>query len=375
MTKQDSLILRRQAQQDSLNKAAIIGQNPSGDRGQKPVRSEPANEDLNQPVRQDLSSASPPDINEPEQDSPLPPKKASKDPPDLPRQALQSDDSHEHDPGNQPDNQAPDEQSPERPSPEQQLAERPQPGQPSIPKHKAPLCSWRIILIGLLSVLFVVIAAFIGNKYPHPLTAILSTKVSLPKPTITMNTKTHVPPSAPSLQLVAKCEAYNILYTIHHCRWKQIHPLATTSENTVLPGGLQDCPPTNPTAREVDATLHGLKVPTELGTYTFELACGHEADNSAIKRVEIWVNELNPPIMTVANPKLIVSTSTGFAKMEASCRAVQGRIVERKWEYFDGPLEAVLITPTDDGVVQLTSPGVYKFKYRCTDSFGGTASR
>jgi hypothetical protein len=205
------------------------------------------------------------------------------------------------------------------------------------------------------------------------------TKGSLPKPIIEIKTKTHVSPSASSLKLVAECKAYNTSYTIQHCQWRQIHPLSTSPENTVLPGGTKDCPPTtsinHPPTHNVDATLQGLKVPTDLGTYTFELACGHEPGNSATKRVEIWVNELSPPIISVDEFKVVVSTSTGTAKLDVSCRAVQGKIVEKKWEYIDGPPELVYVTPSENGVVQLSYPGIYKFKYRCTDSFSGTALR
>lgn len=105
MTKQVPLILHGQAQQDSMNKAAIQGQNPSSNDGgidqlklsdpnqvdqdatklpnhaeqdifkipqevQESVRSEPANEGLNQPVPEVLFSTSPAGINEKEQDSP-----------------------------------------------------------------------------------------------------------------------------------------------------------------------------------------------------------------------------------------------------------------------------------------------------------------
>ena len=216
----------------------------------------------------------------------------------------------------------------------------------------------------------------IKDSLPKP---IIEIKGSLPKPIIEIKTKTHVSPSASSLELVAECKAYNTSYTIQHCQWRQIHPLPTSPENTVLPGGTKDCPPTtsinHPPTHNVDATLQGLKVPTDLGTYTFELACGHETGNSATKRVEIWVNELNPPIISVDKFKVVVSTSTGTAKLNVSCRAVQGKIVEKKWQYIDGPPELGYVTPSENGVVQLSQPGVYKFKYRCTDNFGGTALR
>ena len=254
----------------------------------------------------------------------------------------------------------------------QRRAERPRevnpPRNEPMPNLRATCCSWQLlfsVIVGVCAVYVIPYLIWPTNYALHP------------KPIIEMNTKTHTSPTASSWQLVAKCKAHNASYTVKHCRWTQIHPLPTTPGNTVLPGGSKECPPTTSTGdhRDVDATLHALKVPTDLGTYTFELGCGHAVGNLATKRVEIWVNELNPPIITVENPKVTVSTSTGSAKLIVLCRAVQGKVVERKWEYIDGPQELVSVTPSENGIVQLSQPGVYKFKYRCTDSFGGTALR
>ena len=307
------------------------------------------------------------------------------DPPRLPRQAEQDEQQAPNELQNPPDHV----RAPERP---------PQRNQPIVHNPRASCCS-RLFLFAVVGVLCSVGFVFIRphiptmifwltkGSLPKPIIEIkdslpkpiIEIKGSLPKPIIEINTKTHVSPFASSLELVAECKAYSTSYTIQHCQWRQIHPLPTSPENTVLPGGTKDCPSTSsishPPTHNADATLQGLKVPTDRGTYTFELACGHEPGNSATKRVEIWVNELNPPIISVDKFKVVVSTSTGTAKLNVSCRAVQGKIVEKKWEYIDGPPELVYVTPSENGVVQLSQPGIYKFKYRCTDSFGGTALR
>jgi hypothetical protein len=194
---------------------------------------------------------------------------------------------------------------------------------------------------------------------------------SHPIPVVEITSKPHVSPSAPVFQLAGNCKAYNASYNVKFCHWKQIYPLPTSPENTVLPGGSKDCPPTSD-EQDVDATIYGLKVPTHLDIYIFELACGHTTGHLATKQVKIWVGELTPPIVGVANPKVTVSTSTGSAKLDVSCIAIQGTIVERKWTYLEGP---TTVTPSENGVVQVSLPGVYKFKHRCTDSFGGTALR
>ena len=338
------------------------GEPPSSQTEQS--QTESANEDCAQPDDGtyncsgfDCSQAN--QARQPRQD-PNPPYQ---DPPRLPRQAQQAEQQAPNELQNPPD----DERAAERP---------PQRNQPIVHNPTASCCS-TLFLIAVVGVLCSVGFVFIR---PHiPAMIFWPTKGSLPKPIIEIKTKTHVSPSASSLKLVAECKAYNTSYTIQHCLWRQIHPLPTSPENTVLPGGTKDCPPTtsinHPPTHNVDATLQGLKVPTDRGTYTFELACGHEPGNSATKRVEIWVNELNPPIISVDEFKVVVSTSTGTAKLDVSCRAVQGKIVEKKWEYIDGPPELVYVTPSENGVVQLSYPGIYKFKYRCTDSFSGTALR
>ena len=259
----------------------------------------------------------------------------------------------------------------------QQPDERP-PGIPQQRVQNALCCPW---FLGAIFVLFAIIAG-LYQQLPtmdlHCLPAMIwSTNAQLPKPIIEIYGKTHAAPTASSWKLQGKCKAYNASYTIRLCQWKQIHPLPTSPSNTVLPGGTKDCPHLTSSAHspvhEVDASLQGLTVPTDLRTYTFELVCGHKVGNFASKRIEIWVNELIPPVISVATYKVTVSTSIGSAKLDVSCRAVQGRIVERKWEYIDGPVD--LTTPSEDGIVNVSTPGIYKFKYRCTDSFGGTALR
>ena len=262
---------------------------------------------------------------------------------------------------NQLQNQPDDEGPPERPQ---------EVNQPVVHNQRRSCCSWRGCLFFLSLFIALVAIGIVFIRVP--------VVISVPKPIVKINAKTHLPPTEESWNLVGKCQVYNSSYAIKHCQWKQIHPLPTTPENTVLPGGMKDCLPhtaSHPPTQDIDATQYDLRVPSDLGTYTFELACGHETEKPATKRVEIWVNELNPPIITVANPKVTICISTGKAQLDVLCRAVQGKIVLREWKYIEGPPEIAEVTPDKDGSLELTIPGIYKFKYRCTDSFGGTALR
>ena len=189
------------------------------------------------------------------------------------------------------------------------------------------------------------------------------------KLTVEIQTKKHVPPSSTSWQLVARCRTYNS-HTIEKCQWKQVYPRPTYPENTILPGGTKDCLPATP-SHDIDATLDNLKVPSDLGSYIFELSCSDDTENTGADRVDIWVNELIRPIITVGQQNLVVSTSVDHVRLEASCKAAQGKIVKREWVYIDGPSNIDPITPSDDGTVQLAQPGTYKFKYGCTDSYDG----
>ena len=241
-----------------------------------------------------------------------------------------------------------------------------------LPNRRAPCCLW------ILPVLVAVVA--VVGWHMDAINLFWSTKVQHPKPVVEITSKTHVSPSISKTlgwKLQGKCKAHNTSYTIRHCQWRQIHPLPTSHAKTIFPGGTKDCPhltsSNHPSTHEVDASLEGLPVPTDLRTYTFELACGHDVGNSAAKRIEIWVNELVPPVISVTTHKVTVSTSTGIAVLDVSCSAMQGRIVERKWEHIDSPGDPIV--PSENGVLHVSTPGIYMFKYRCTDNFGGTALR
>lgn len=223
----------------------------------------------------------------------------------------------------------------------------------------------RLILAVILALLLVLIIL-------HPQTYIvkhLRTTRSLHKPVVEINTGKHVSPSSSSWQLQGSCRGYNSTYTIVHCEWKQIHPKPNSPENTVLQDGSKVCHGSN--SHEVDATLSELTVPRELGNYVFELRCTDNTENSDEKRVDIWVNELIPPVITVGDTNIVISTSEGTVRLEASCRAVQGKIVSDKWNFISGPKE---IAPSRDGIVKIDTPGKYIYKYKCTDSYGGSAS-
>ena len=192
-------------------------------------------------------------------------------------------------------------------------------------------------------------------------------------PSVEIDHKKHVPPSSTSWQLVARCRAYNPSYTIKQCQWKQVYPRPTSQKNTVLPGGTKDCLPST-TSHEVDATLNNLKVPSDRGNYTFELSCSDNTGNTGVDVVDILVNELIEPMITVIQDTITILASSGIAKLEASCKAMQGNIVEKKWIYINGPSVTPTI-PSQEGFVQLPTPGIYKFKYQCSDSYGGSALR
>ena len=213
------------------------------------------------------------------------------------------------------------------------------------------------------------------------LSSVIAVIVEAPRspqgPSVEINTKKNVPPSSNSWKLTGRCKAYNSSYTIKHCEWKQIHPQPTSSENTVLPGGTKDCQPSEPTtsSHDIDATIADLKVPTNLGSYIFELSCSDNTDNIGAERVDIWIKNLTRPLITVTKKHYTVSTSIGNVTLKGTCEAVQGKIVSKEWVYIDGPTNIDPVQPFENGTVQLSKPGTYKFKYKCTDSYDGYRSR
>ena len=192
------------------------------------------------------------------------------------------------------------------------------------------------------------------------------------KPIVEINDKKHVPPSSISWKLVASCRAHNS-YTIQKCEWKQVYPIPTSPQNTVLLGGTKDCLPET-TSRDIDATLDKLTVPRHRENYVFELSCTDNTGNTGRDLVNILMNELREPTVTVPTDTLVIPESPGIAKLEALCEANQGNIEERKWIYFNGPGDKPIL-PSPDGFVQLPAPGMYKFQYQCRDSYGGSALR
>ena len=186
-------------------------------------------------------------------------------------------------------------------------------------------------------------------------------------PLVEIKTKRHVALSSESWKLVGRCKAYNSSYIIKQCQWRQVHPRTKTPEKTVFDNETRNCSlPTTP-SHDIDATVDKLKVPTFHSTYIFELTCSDDTGNANADDVEISVKELSKPKITVAQEDIIVSSSVGHVKLNGSCQAVQGHIDKEEWIYLDGP-EAV--TPTANGSVdKLFKTGIYKFTYKCTDSY------
>lgn len=193
-------------------------------------------------------------------------------------------------------------------------------------------------------------------------------------PSVEINTKKNVPPLSNSWKLVARCKAYNSSYTIKRCEWKQIHPKPTSAEDTVLAGGTKDCQPKT-SSHDIDATIADLTVPTSQDSYIFELSCSDNTDNTGTERVDIWIKELIHPLITVTEQHYTVSTSTGNVTLKGACEAMQGKIANKEWVYIDGPPNIDPVQPFENGTVQFSKPGTYKFKYKCTDSYDGYRSR
>lgn len=218
------------------------------------------------------------------------------------------------------------------------------------------------MLRGLLPVSLPLIVALIAYFRP-------ATIRSPVKPIIEILAKKHLSPLATSWQLEATCLSYNSTYVITECQWKQIHPIPTNPENTVIPEDGVNCR-TATRSHHIDATLSGLKVPKELGNYIFALRCVDNTKHSNEKRVDILVNEIFPPIITLKDGQhsIIASTSSDTLQLpKASCRAVQGVVVTGKWEFTLGPKTIENIS--QNGTISIDTPGKYEFQYRCIDSY------
>ena len=129
-------------------------------------------------------------------------------------------------------------------------------------------------------------------------------------------------------------------------------------------------------SHNIDATIADLKVPTsDLGSYIFELSCSDDTDNTGAERVDIWIDKLIRPLVTLPKQDFTVATSVGNVKLEGSCEAMQGKIVNKEWVYIDGPPTTDPVQPSENGTVEFPKPGTYKFKLKCTDSYDSRRSR
>ena len=191
------------------------------------------------------------------------------------------------------------------------------------------------------------------------------------KPVVEIKTVKHVSPTASSWKLQGSCRGYDSSYTITQCHWKQIHPKPTNPNNTVFADGTQDCLHGNP-SHKITATLRSLRIPGELGNYIFELHCTDETGSTNDERVDVWINELFPPMIKVGEENMVLSTSVGSTRLRASCQAIQGKVASERWEFIDGPRD--LGHPARDGTVKIDVPGKYEFKFKCSDSYDGFSS-
>ena len=188
-------------------------------------------------------------------------------------------------------------------------------------------------------------------------------------PRVEINPQKHVAPSSSSWKLIGRCIAYNSSYTIKQCKWKQIYPRPKSIQDTVLPEGTRECSqPTTP-SHKVNATIDKLTFPISEGSYRFELSCSDNTGQTGFDDTEILLKELIEPKITVIQQDFTVSTNVGYAKLQASCEAMQGHVANEKWRYMKEPQNNVIISVSEDGSVRFSKPCIYKFEYECTDSY------
>ena len=188
--------------------------------------------------------------------------------------------------------------------------DRPSPGADNIAVNQR--ANNEMIIIGQFAVLIFIIFCVIIKWWYLPILP------SPQGPIIEINTKRHVPRSSSSWKLVARRKAYNSSYSIKQCKWREVYPTPTSPQNTVLPGGTKDCLPEK-TSHDIDATLDNLQIPSHRENYVFEISCTDSTGNSGRDSVNILVNELREPTVTVITDTLVIPASSGIAKLEASC--------------------------------------------------------
>ena len=188
------------------------------------------------------------------------------------------------------------------------------------------------------------------------------------KPEIEFDRDTiHVLPSEEEWQIEAKCRASGA-GQIKQCVWKQLQPFPRSVDNTVLPGGVKEC--LRISSNEIDASLEDLKIPIKYGEYIFELTCADDVNRKSTQIFSVNIDNIPAPIVVDIKHHVNVSIQSGSLQLHANCRAKQGYIVDKWWEYVSGPEDEGAITPSKDGYIKFSKTGIYTFRYQCKDSNG-----
>ena len=177
----------------------------------------------------------------------------------------------------------------------------------------------------------------------------------------------HVLPSKEDwrIRISAKCRAGQ--GAIRKCVWKQLQPFPRNMDSPVLPDGTMNC--LTISSKEIDATLANVKIPEIYGKYIFELTCIDDSNRTS-QRFFVMVSEKPVPIVIDIKHHINISIRTGFVKLHADCRATRGNIDSKWWKCISAPENVGEIIVSENGRVEFPKAGVYKFQYKCNDSYG-----
>lgn len=168
------------------------------------------------------------------------------------------------------------------------------------------------------------------------------------------------------IRIGAKCRAWE--GAIRKCVWEQLQPFPGNTNNPVLQGGTLDC--LRISSQEIDATLTVLKIPEIYGNYIFELTCTDDSNRTNSQRFFVMVSEKSVPRVFDIKHHINISIRTGSLKLHADCRATRGNIVKKWWKCISAPENAGEVIISENGRVEFPKAGVYKFQYKCIDSYG-----
>ena len=168
------------------------------------------------------------------------------------------------------------------------------------------------------------------------------------------------------IRIGAKCRASQ--GAIRKCVWEQLQPFPGNINSPVLPGGTLDC--LRISSKEIDATLTVSKIPEIYGKYIFELTCPDDSNRTSSQRFFVMVSEQPVPIVVDIKHHINISIQTGSLKLHADCQATKGYIVKKWWKCISAPENVGEIIISENGRVEFPKAGVYKFQYKCIDSYG-----